>query len=373
MAEQRKPRQHYKREELIWGSCLTTNEVMLLLSLNSFISGDGGCFPGQQTLAQMCKFSDRTVRNISNKLCDRGVLKREHRYKEGRRTSDIYRVDFDFLEERLGKPLPLPETASARLPENDDRPTGSSCSDYRKMTTDLPETASADLLREQLSKNNKEREEALSFKSQVSRPQTKSLIPDGNQKSEALQPADKPKSESVPPPRDRLTGTNRPVTVGTVKYQQRPETIDMAEQWSISPGVAKEKLRFIAPQHKYPELVAHGLGELWTGPKYKDFDECAIAIAQKRKRDLQQRDDRGAGIGYIENLIKGEKWAALESLLDEAKERSRGTQSSQPETEKRGVNRLFVASRSGVKTSPEERAAMVNRMREASRRKSKPA
>ena len=157
----------------------------------------------------------------------------------------------------------------------------------------------------------KEEKEPLLFSEERNQPEeVRSLFTDGSQKREALEPDNNPKS---------ATGTSGRVTVGVVKYQQQPETIDMAEQWSVNPGMVKERLKYIASGHRYPVLVAHGLGELWVGPKYKDFSPQAVAIAQKRKRDLQQRDDRGAGIGYIENLIKGEKWAALESLLDESK------------------------------------------------------
>lgn len=190
----------------------------------------------------------------------------------------------------------------------------------------------------------KEKKEELSLKTQNPKPQTQSDFT-GQPKTPELESDRcglKGKGSAAPPSK---------YVVGKVTYTQKPDEIDFADMWANNPGMAKERLRYIAIAHKYPALVAHGVGELWVGPKYKDFSEQAIAIAQKRKRDLQQRDDRGAGIGYIENLIKGEKWAALESLLDEAKERSRDIWNPQPATPESDTTSKVMRDRLAIQPS----------------------
>ena len=70
---------HYDREKLVWSCDLPSNEKLLLLVLNSFVDGNGECWPGQEMLSRMCSFSDRTVRNLCASLEKKGVIAREQR------------------------------------------------------------------------------------------------------------------------------------------------------------------------------------------------------------------------------------------------------------------------------------------------------
>ena len=124
-----------------------------------------------------------------------------------------------------------------------------------------------------------------------------------------------------------------PVQVGTVRYSQSPETIDFSEQWATNPGMVKAQLRFIAPGHKRLDMVAHGFGQWWVGPRLNDFDEFLIKACQNRKRKLQQADSIGDAKTFINNMIKSGDWANFALRCDEAQElrdRASTTKERQP-------------------------------------------
>ena len=110
----------------------------------------------------------------------------------------------------------------------------------------------------------------------------------------------------------------QPVTVGCVTYTQSPETIDLSERWETDPGLAKSRLRQIAPGHKRPEMVAHGLGHWWVGPGLNDFDPALIKACQNRKRKFQQSDSSGDAKTYLNNMLRNGDWGNLTLRCDEA-------------------------------------------------------
>ncbi|MEO1401907.1 MAG: hypothetical protein AAFV72_11755 [Cyanobacteria bacterium J06635_1] len=109
------------------------------------------------------------------------------------------------------------------------------------------------------------------------------------------------------------------IQIGVVKYSQPPETIDLSDLWASNPGMAKSKLRFMAPRHKRLEMVAHGVGEWWIGPGRNDFDPWLIKACQARKRKLEQPAESGDAKTYLNNLLKQEDWANLELRCEEAR------------------------------------------------------
>jgi hypothetical protein len=108
------------------------------------------------------------------------------------------------------------------------------------------------------------------------------------------------------------------VQVGVVKYQRPPDEIDFAELWERNPGMAKNQIRFLAPGHKRPEMVAHGFGRWWVGPKLNDFDEHLIQACRNRKRKFQQSDSVGDTKTYINNMLRNGDWANFALRCDEA-------------------------------------------------------
>ena len=111
-----------------------------------------------------------------------------------------------------------------------------------------------------------------------------------------------------------------PLQIGVVQYAQPPETVDLSELWERNPGMVKDQIRFLAPGHKRPEMVAHGFGRWWVGPKLNDFDEFLIKACQKRKQKLEQPDGIGDAKTFVNNLLKAGDWANFELRCEEAAE-----------------------------------------------------
>ena len=110
----------------------------------------------------------------------------------------------------------------------------------------------------------------------------------------------------------------RAIQTQKIQYAQPPKTIDLADLWSINPGMAKAKLRFIAPGHKRPEMVAHGLGQWWVGPGLNDFDRSLVKACQQRKRQCQQADSETDAKTYLNNMLRNSDWANLTLRCEEA-------------------------------------------------------
>jgi hypothetical protein len=117
----------------------------------------------------------------------------------------------------------------------------------------------------------------------------------------------------------RATTVSSSVQIGSVTYAQAPETIDLAELWAANPGMAKQQIRLLAPGHKRPEMVAHGVGHWWLGPGLNDFDEPLIQACQERKRKFQQAHNIGDVKTYINNMLRNGDWANFALRCDEAK------------------------------------------------------
>jgi biotin operon repressor len=95
---------HYDRERLIWQSSYEPFTKMLLLALNSFVDGNGECWPGLETLAEMCGMSRSSVIRKLQALQNEEVLVIvDRRDQQGRQTSNLYRVDFEQLGRVSGR------------------------------------------------------------------------------------------------------------------------------------------------------------------------------------------------------------------------------------------------------------------------------
>lgn len=310
---------HFDREQLIWNSGLSTNEAFLLLALNSFVDANGECWPGQELLARRCKFSDRTVRNTCKKLEQKGIIVRNHRQsKSGQRTSDKFRILFSAIPNQPEgdstranrKEIPLGQNQ----PENFAKPTG-------KFRQNQPEGFSRDLSSKNYPEElSREEEEAPSFcseeKTETGLATLDSSQPEGIGQSEEV---------NVPPPK-----------VGVVTYRQPPESIDLSELWEVAEYEAKAKARALAPGHRYPALVAHGLGAIWVGPNVSDFDPDLLALIGKNKKAGNHRHDRAACVEYISRAVRDRDWAKLEAnWLEVVEQRRRAIALVVPITQRR--------------------------------------
>jgi len=73
---------------------------LVLLCLANYAGKDGQCWPGQQTIADDCNMSIRTVRNALSLLVEDGFIVRERRSRsDGTRTSDLCFLQLDNRQE----------------------------------------------------------------------------------------------------------------------------------------------------------------------------------------------------------------------------------------------------------------------------------
>lgn len=114
-----------------------------------------------------------------------------------------------------------------------------------------------------------------------------------------------------------------PPKVGVVTYKQAPESIDLSELWESAEYEAKAKARALAPGHKHPALVAHGLGAIWVGPNASDFDPALLALIAKNRRIGSHPDNRAACVAFITRATRDADWARLEALWHEVQQKER--------------------------------------------------
>lgn len=89
----------------------------VLVALAEFADYEGVCRPGQQTLADMTEFDDRTVRRHLAGLEEDGFIERvERRRRDGTRTSDETRLLAP--EDRLRPPSKRREKSADKQPDN---------------------------------------------------------------------------------------------------------------------------------------------------------------------------------------------------------------------------------------------------------------
>lgn len=214
----------------------------VLVTLANYADGDGFCFPGQDTLAQMTGQDERSVRSHLAALESSGLIRREHRQrKNGSRKSDgIY----------LEIPIPTGKSDRKELrnqPENlTGRPTGKSDrkerQSNRKVLQGQPENSSA------LEPKAFEPKEELKALTPLT-PQTSQPDPVQDLAPSALEAEKKIRPEIIKPtPRPESSGTRlAPVAkLGTFRPQPKPEPaqaqdgITQPESGNVPGGAALE-------------------------------------------------------------------------------------------------------------------------------------
>jgi Helix-turn-helix domain len=90
---------YFDRDKLIWGSCLKSNEKLLLHALNSFVGADGRCFPKHGLLAEMTSLGRSSIVRIMKSLEASCVVQVEWRYRpDGSQSSNDYFLDWEALK-----------------------------------------------------------------------------------------------------------------------------------------------------------------------------------------------------------------------------------------------------------------------------------
>lgn len=78
--------------------------------------------------------------------------------------------------------------------------------------------------------------------------------------------------------------------------------------------------RFVTgANHRYPDLVAVGLGHLWVGPSFNDFAPGLVEACRKHLKGHNLPAQKGHACDYIRNRIKEGDFGALEQRWEEAR------------------------------------------------------
>jgi hypothetical protein len=101
---------HFDREGIIWRCHAPPSQKLLMLALNSFVDGEGKCYPGVERLAQMMGASTATVKRAIRELESGGVINRQSRRAGGKQTSNLYTVDFG----KISSSFCTPEVSAAQ-------------------------------------------------------------------------------------------------------------------------------------------------------------------------------------------------------------------------------------------------------------------
>lgn len=102
---------HFDREGIIWRCNAPPSQKLLMLALNSFVDGEGKCYPGVERLAKMMGASAATVKRAINELEAAGVVKRESRRLGCRQASNLYTVNF----EKISSSFCTPEASAGQF------------------------------------------------------------------------------------------------------------------------------------------------------------------------------------------------------------------------------------------------------------------
>lgn len=88
-------------------------EVAVYLWICSYADENGKCFPGRKTIASKIKVSVHTVDKAITKLCEVGILAKEHRFVGNEKTSNEYQI---MIPDEGGSPKPDTTLGSNEAP-----------------------------------------------------------------------------------------------------------------------------------------------------------------------------------------------------------------------------------------------------------------
>ncbi|MEM9118480.1 MAG: hypothetical protein AAGD09_11425 [Cyanobacteria bacterium P01_F01_bin.56] len=102
----------------------------------------------------------------------------------------------------------------------------------------------------------------------------------------------------------------------------------LAQIEALTALVDPTSLRFsTGSNHRYPALVAAGLGHLWVGPSFNDFAPGLVEACRKHLKTHSLPAQRGHALDYIRNRIKEADFGALEQRWEE-RHRPEGTRTA---------------------------------------------
>lgn len=90
----------FKMLNYICASCELSSKEKLVAQYFIYKSNKSGeCYPAVNSIARNCGVSERTIQRATKKLQQEGFITIEHRYVEGKQTSNLYKINMLLIEE----------------------------------------------------------------------------------------------------------------------------------------------------------------------------------------------------------------------------------------------------------------------------------
>ena len=296
----------YEREALIWAAKLSANEKFVLLCINSFASAEGECFPGYDRIAERTGLTRRTAIRIVKTLESLGVITRLTRHKpNGVNDSNFYRVLYDNL-------VSQGDTGSlTRVTQDHPKGDTGSLGGCHRITT-------------RVTQDHQGSDTGSPYEGDTGSPELIQLT-DPIEHDQLTTRAQENFESKQPEPDQHLSPVNPVENIETPKAGQRVAEDKYSAARKFSPEEIKNNptLRSdlaMRTGHRFPELIAAGLEEIWIGPGYTDFAPAVVIAAQRYLKSIERSDSAGSAITYLKNCIVRNDWAALELCLRNSNE-----------------------------------------------------
>lgn len=289
---------HYERDRILWQSHLPGTSKLILLAMNSFMANSDECWPGYDTLAEMCGLTRRTSIKLVEELEEVNAIQvsRTTKRKPGsnKQPSNRYKIRFDNIPN-----ISQGEISALRDRVKKLQLQGEEIAEDRVKKLQLQgEEYSPELSIELLSKNDQLNKAEISF--------------------EDKQPA------AIPPGQVQGISTTSPV--------ERIEAVEVGECSAAAPHPGNfERTRYgKAPS---PIMSHYGMGHMVRGRKGANIEFEPRLIRGMRKIGQEwpgsyALTSDGKAIAYIRkmlsNLAKPQEyeaaWARLELAWEEGEE-----------------------------------------------------
>jgi hypothetical protein len=121
-----------------WKTQLKPTLKLTLLALSDYSNDEGFCWPSIESMVKKSSLTRSSLINNVQKLCDMGVIKKQKRYENGKRSSNEYRLNIELSPESVRMESGHPEsirTESIRMEKNSASPENRPTTIYKPSVT----------------------------------------------------------------------------------------------------------------------------------------------------------------------------------------------------------------------------------------------
>ncbi|MBL1176925.1 hypothetical protein [Pantanalinema sp. GBBB05] len=101
------------------------------------------------------------------------------------------------------------------------------------------------------------------------------------------------------------------------KRNKEEEREELAAKTNLSHNASARAEIRMRTGNLHPELVQAGLGEIWHGPGWNDFDPEIVKACCRHLKKINFPHEYGNGLTYVNNCIYKAKWGELEQRRNE--------------------------------------------------------